>query len=66
MEKKNCRHRLVLAEFLIWLAKIYTLAASYDKFLNVRQLEIQKCTSQCAGIWFDYQEVEYFACSIYL
>jgi hypothetical protein len=38
--ERKLPHRLVLAEFLIWFAKIYTLAASRDKFFNARQLEI--------------------------
>jgi hypothetical protein len=49
--ERKLPHRLVLAEFLIWLAKIYTLAASWEKILNARQLEIQKRTSQCADIF---------------
>jgi len=54
VDRKKLPHRLVLAEFLSWLAKIYTLAASYDKFLNACQLEIQKRTSQCAVFIFGY------------
>lgn len=40
VDRKKLPHRLVLTEFLILLAKIYTLEASLDKFLNARKLEI--------------------------
>jgi len=39
--ERKLPHRLVLAEFLSCLAKIYTLEASYDKFLNTRQLKFR-------------------------
>jgi len=52
--ERKLPHRLVLAEFLSLLAKIYTPVASYDKFFDACQLEIQERTSQCAEYFLHF------------